>query len=77
MEQQAKKLGFDISDPEIRDWLMQTFTATEAAKTFYTTANALATMRCRGVGPNYMKLGGKVIYRRIDWITWEQSGMIF
>jgi hypothetical protein len=69
-------LGLDVQDPKIRDWLFELLTCKEAAAETKTTPNALATFRCRGRGPAYLKHGGKVMYRRLDLLAYQQAGRI-
>ncbi|BCL76449.1 hypothetical protein JHS3_21850 [Jeongeupia sp. HS-3] len=42
------------------------FTPTAAADAIGVTTSTLATWRCRGSGPAYIKRNGKVFYRRAD-----------
>ncbi len=69
-------LGLDSQDPETRTWLFEILTCKEAAKEIKTTPNALATFRCRGRGPAYLKLGGKIMYRRLDLLAYHQAGRV-
>jgi hypothetical protein len=72
----AEDLGLDPQDPKTRDWLFELLTCKEAATETKTTSNALATFRCRGRGPAYLKLGGKIMYRRLDLLAYHQAGRI-
>tara|TARA_B110000046_G_C12805214_1_gene318912 strand:+ start:86 stop:382 length:297 start_codon:yes stop_codon:yes gene_type:complete len=72
----VEDLGLDVQDPKIRDWLFELLTCKEAATETKTTPNALATFRCRGRGPAYLKHGGKVMYRRLDLLAYQQAGRI-
>ncbi len=69
-------LGLDSQDPDTRTWLFEILTCKEAAKEIKTTPNALATFRCRGRGPAYLKLGGKIMYRRLDLLAYHQAGRV-
>jgi hypothetical protein len=68
--------GLDIENPEIRIWLLELLPCKEAARETKTTTNALATLRCRGQGPPYIKHGGKVMYRRLDLLAYQQAGRV-
>lgn len=35
------------------------------------TSATLATWRCRGSGPPFVKIGGRVLYRLEDVVAWE------
>ncbi len=69
-------LGLDLQDPEVRAWIFEILTCKEAAEEIKTTTNALATFRCRGRGPAYLKHGGKVMYRRLDLLAYHQAGRV-
>jgi len=34
---------------------------------------SLTTMRCRGGGPAFLKVGRRVVYRRADLIAWMEA----
>ena len=72
----VKDLGLDPQDQNTRMWLFEILTCKEAATEIKTTTNALATFRCRGRGPPYLKHGGKVMYRRLDLLAYQQAGRI-
>jgi hypothetical protein len=40
------------------------------------TEKTLANWRSRGEGPSYIKLGGKVVYRLADVLSWEAKRRI-
>ena len=69
-------LGLDPKDPDTRDWLLELLTPKEAAAETKTTTNALATARCRGRGPAYLKYEGKIKYRRLDLLAQQQAGRV-
>jgi hypothetical protein len=69
-------LGLNPQDQNTRMWLFEILTCKEAATEIKTTTNALATFRCRGRGPPYLKHGGKVMYRRLDLLAYQQAGRI-
>jgi|TARA_B100000315_G_scaffold128968_1_gene118620 hypothetical protein len=72
----AEDLGLDPQDNETRSWLFELLTCKEAAAEIKTSPNALATFRCRGRGPAYLKHGGKVMYRRLDLLSYQQAGRV-
>ncbi len=72
----AEDLGLDYKNQETRSWLLEPLTCKQAAVELNTTTNALATYRCRGRGPAYIKHGGKVMYRRFDILAYQQAGRI-
>lgn len=72
----VQELGLDLQNQETRDWLMEPLPCKKAAEELNTTANALATYRCRGRGPAYIKHGGKVMYRRLDLLAYQQAGRV-
>ena len=72
----AQELGFDLQNQETREWLIEPLTCKKAAAELNTTPNALATDRCRGRGPAYIKHGGKVVYRRLDFLAYQQAGRV-
>jgi hypothetical protein len=72
----AGDLGLDYKDQETRAWLLEPLTCKQAAVELNTTTNALATFRCRGRGPAYLKHGGKVMYRRLDLLSYQQAGRV-
>jgi hypothetical protein len=72
----VSELGLDIQVPENRAWLLEPLPCKEAAKELNTTTNALATYRSRGRGPAYIKHGGKVMYRRLDLLSYQQAGRV-
>lgn len=69
-------LNLNIDNPKICAWLTELLPPIEAARELNTTPNALATQRCRGGGPAYIKSGGKVDYRRIDLLAYKQAGRV-
>jgi len=48
------------------------FTQDELAKRFRVSARTLESWRWRKTGPNYTKLGGKVVYSRADVESYER-----
>jgi hypothetical protein len=72
----AEDLGLDYKNQETRAWLLEPLTCKQAAEELNTTTNALATYRCRGQGPAYIKHGGKVMYRRFDLLAYQQAGRV-
>ena len=72
----AKDLGLDLNNQKIRAWLFEPLTCKQAAVELNTSTNALATNRCRGRGPAYIKHGGKVMYRRLDLLAYQQAGRV-
>jgi hypothetical protein len=72
----VKDLGLDLNNQKIRAWLLEPLTCRQAAVELNTTVNALATYRCRGRGPAYIKHGGKVMYRRFDIFAYHQAGRV-
>jgi len=69
-----KEIGLDPK--ENRDWLLKPLTTKEAAEELNTSPNALATLRCRGEGPAYIKHRSKVTYRRFDLLAYQQAGRV-
>ncbi|MET4697999.1 putative DNA-binding transcriptional regulator AlpA [Constrictibacter sp. MBR-5] len=55
------------------DYLDQLLDADEAGRFVGMTGPALQTLRTRGGGPAYVKLGRRVRYRRGDLIAWIQA----
>lgn len=49
--------------------------AREAAEMMGKTVDALAQMRCRRVGPPFVKVGGSVMYRRRDVLEWLRANI--
>jgi hypothetical protein len=72
----AQDLGLNLQDQETRAWLLEPLPCKKAAAELNTTANALATYRCRGRGPAYIKHGAKVMYRRLDLLAYQQAGRV-
>ena len=72
----AGDLGLDYKDQETRAWLLEPLTCKQAAKELNSTPGALSTYRCRGQGPAYIKHGGKVMYRRLDLLAYQQAGRV-
>jgi predicted DNA-binding transcriptional regulator AlpA len=48
-------------------------TPEEVAKRIKRPENWLAKVRCRGLGPPFLKIGGSIRYRRSDVDAWLQS----
>jgi hypothetical protein len=72
----VEDLGLDYNNHETRAWLLEPLTCKQAAIELNTTVNALATYRCRGRGPAYIKHGGKVMYRRFDIFAYQHAGRV-
>jgi CxxC motif-containing protein (DUF1111 family) len=72
----AEDLGLDMGDQSTRNWLLEPLTCKGAAAELNTTTNALATYRSRNRGPAYIKHGGKVMYRRLDLLAYQQAGRV-
>ena len=72
----VKDLGLDLNNQKIRAWLLEPLTCKQSAVEQNTSTNALATYRCRGRGPAYIKHGGKVMYRRLDLLSYQQAGVV-
>jgi hypothetical protein len=69
-------IGLDLQNPENRSWLLEPLSCKQAAAELNTTTNALATYRSRGRGPAYIKHGGKIMYRRLDLLAYQQAGRV-
>lgn len=50
--------------------------STEAAEYLGLSAATLTTWRCRGKGPNYVKLGRSVVYRIVDLDAYLADNMV-
>lgn len=50
-------------------------TPVEAAEAMRTTVKALSVFRCRGTGPQFVKAGRKVLYRRADLDAYIAKGL--
>jgi len=50
-------------------------TTAQAAHYGNVPAATLATLRSRGGGPPYIKLGSRVLYRKIDIDRWLEAGL--
>ncbi|MFI1989812.1 DNA-binding protein [Actinoplanes sp. NPDC020271] len=51
-------------------------TPTHLAKRWSVTAGHLANQRSAGIGPAYLKLGGRVLYRLVDIETYEERSLV-
>ena len=49
---------------------LELLTSDEAARELRLAKQTLARWRCEGVGPAFVKMGGRVRYRRLDLETW-------
>lgn len=48
----------------------------EAAETLRLGVSTLNKLRVHGGGPRYVKLGRRVVYRRIDLTTWAEERLL-
>lgn len=53
----------------------EVFTPEDLAKRYDTTAAALATLRHKGKGPRFFKMGRRVYYRLEDVLAHEEAAM--
>ena len=51
-------------------------TPSELASRWGLNVGTLANMRCGGLGPRYLKLGGRVAYRLIDIEAYEAEALV-
>jgi hypothetical protein len=72
-KQTLEHFGLNSSDPETLTWAFQALSPSKAAEERNKTENALATERCRGHGPQYIKDGNKITYLRIDNLAYHYS----
>lgn len=55
---------------------MHTMNATQLAQRWDTTPGRLANWRSLGVGPSYVKVGARVIYRTVDVLAYEERQLV-
>jgi len=51
-------------------------TVKQAAERLNISVHTLNRMRSEGGGPEYLKIGAKVLYREADLIAWEQAHLV-
>ncbi|MFI5496938.1 helix-turn-helix transcriptional regulator [Actinoplanes sp. NPDC051859] len=51
-------------------------TPTHLAKRWSVTPGHLANQRSAGIGPAYLKLGGRILYRLVDIETYEERSLV-
>jgi predicted DNA-binding transcriptional regulator AlpA len=55
---------------------MTLLTAAEAARTLRLSERSLERLRCSGLGPKYVKLKRRVLYRQFDLEAWIASRVV-
>ena len=55
-------------------WFFEVLEPPEAAREIKTSPGALRVMRHRGTGPEFLKLGAKILYVRRDLYEWLLAG---
>ena len=55
-------------------WFFEVLEPPEAAQEIKTTPGGLRVMRHRGTGPEFLKLGAKILYVRRDLYEWLLAG---
>ena len=56
------------------EWFFEVLEPPEAAREIKTTPGGLRVMRHRGTGPDFLKLGAKILYVRRDLYEWLLAG---